>query len=194
MSRRRKRPQMLAPQAWNELLADYEAEHAPKERTQVNWFREQSSIGEAIQIAARAVDRNGRRFDHQRRIRKQAIDATMKVLLANSANIGHTRRFGELLELLEHLLSPINGIGELYCYDCAARIGAYLNISPDRVYLHAGTRKGARVLGLAYQRRSLEVTEMPEALQSRSPRELENILCIYASDFTNLAQARPCRR
>ena len=39
-------------------------------------------------------------------------------------------------------------LGELTVYDVAHRIGAYLQLEPDVVYLHRGTRIGARYLGL----------------------------------------------
>jgi hypothetical protein len=40
----------------------------------------------------------------------------------------------------------IKGFGELAVYDCSLRVGSYLNLLPDKIYLHAGTRKGAEAL------------------------------------------------
>jgi hypothetical protein len=51
--------------------------------------------------------------------------------------------FGDLFHLVGAALDSIHGLGELYVYDTSLRIGAKLNLFPDRVYLHAGTRLGA---------------------------------------------------
>ena len=76
-------------------------------------------------------------------------------------------------------LRDVAGIGALYRYDTAFRIGAYRGLFPTRVYLHAGTRKGARALGLDYRKDALEMSEIPAALRTRKPYEIEDILCIY---------------
>jgi hypothetical protein len=40
------------------------------------------------------------------------------------------------------------GIGTLTASDTALRIGGFLKLQPDRVYLHAGTKDGAKLFGL----------------------------------------------
>jgi hypothetical protein len=174
------------PRTWSELLANYDAEHATHEREQVHWFATQPSISTVIRLAAEATNHHGKRYDHQYRIRRVAIAAANELLLSHEAEIKSASTFSVLLEMIERLLLPIPGLGELYCYDCAARIGAYLGIKPDRVYLHSGTRVGARALKLSHTRPWLLMSELPEPLQSRSAAEAENILCIYASDFSSL--------
>jgi hypothetical protein len=64
-----------------------------------------------------------------------------------------TKTFDDFFTLLEQLLAPIKGLGELYVYDTALRIGAKIGLLPRRVYLHAGTRVGARHLALMAKRR-----------------------------------------
>lgn len=77
-------------------------------------------------------------------------------------------------------LRAIKGLGELYVYDTSLRIGAYLNLFPKKIYLHAGTRKGASNYGLEIANREwLEMTEMPVKLKELEPQEIEDILCIY---------------
>lgn len=70
-------------------------------------------------------------------------------------------------------------VGELYVYDAALRLGAHLGLAPTFVYLHAGTRLGARALGLGQGRAYLEMHELPLPLQALSPDEVESFLCIY---------------
>lgn len=185
-STRRRCRRLLPPTTWTELLADYDVEHAINGREEAGWYASQSSLTTAIRTASSATNREGKRFDHQWRIRRDAIAAARDVLLLNEEALASSTSFAELIDTIEHLLLPISGLGELYCYDCASRLGAYLGLEPDRIYLHRGTRVGARVLHLEHRRRWLWPSELPEALRVRSARELESILCIYAHDFSSI--------
>ncbi|HQM80509.1 MAG TPA: hypothetical protein PLX02_02700 [Syntrophorhabdaceae bacterium] len=78
---------------------------------------------------------------------------------------------------------PIPGIGELAVYDTALRIGAFLRIEPSKVFLHAGTRTGARALGLETSAEFLEVSSVPSEFQVLKPSEIEDVLCIYKHRF-----------
>jgi DNA-binding winged helix-turn-helix (wHTH) protein/TolB-like protein len=84
--------------------------------------------------------------DHQRRIRRAVIPIAALSLAAHAHAIRRADSFVQLLRIVDTAVRKIRGIGELYCYDAALRLGAYLRIAPDRVSLHAGTRKGARAL------------------------------------------------
>lgn len=66
-------------------------------------------------------------------------------------------------------------------YDVAFRIGSFLGIEPDLVYLHAGTCKGARLLGV--RGKVARVDEFPDALRRLEPWQLEDFLCRYAKKF-----------
>jgi hypothetical protein len=74
-------------------------------------------------------------------------------------------------------------------YDTAVRIGAKLDMSPDRVYLHAGTRAGARVLGLEWRADSVELSALPSAFRGLPGFEVEDILCIYKHDLLRVVSA-----
>jgi hypothetical protein len=80
-----------------------------------------------------------------------------------------------------------NGLGSLYAYDTARRLGAKLGVEPQRVYLHAGTRKGAKALGLDYRQASLPVNDFPEPLRVLPADMLESFLCIYKDRLTPFA-------
>jgi hypothetical protein len=58
------------------------------------------------------------------------------------------RSFDELLNLIERRLNDIRGLGELYFYDTALRLGAYLRLMPNAVYMHRGTAVGAKATGI----------------------------------------------
>ena len=77
----------------------------------------------------------------------------------------------------------VGGLGELYVYDTALRIGAKLNLLPNKVYLHAGTRSGAEALGFDGKATVLNVSDLPRELQKLEPHEIEDVLCIFKADL-----------
>jgi hypothetical protein len=86
--------------------------------------------------------------------------------------------FAQLLSILDE--AKPRGVGELTIYDTAVRIGYGQNLKPEVVYLHAGTRKGARRLQLDVRRPFIPHTEIPKELDGLSPAEIEDVLCTYA--------------
>jgi hypothetical protein len=149
------------------------------------FFRKLPSIGLVIHHVALAIDENDRCFDHQFRIKRTARPIAKQRLTKATNKLRACRSFDALHSFLESLLSDVYGVGEMYIYDAAQRIGAYLGLSPARVYLHAGVRKGAKALGLKTKgRRTLEISELPKALRGLPGDDIENFLCIYKARFT----------
>jgi hypothetical protein len=97
--------------------------------------------------------------------------------------------FEQLHELVHRTVEPISGLGELYVYDTALRIGAKLGLSPKVVYLHAGTRKGAKNLGFKPSRDTISIAALPRALRTLEPREIEDLLCIYKGSLVSAASS-----
>ncbi|HEY4641073.1 MAG TPA: hypothetical protein VII75_06985 [Thermoanaerobaculia bacterium] len=178
---------------WQEILRDYDESHAHNEERQISWFRDQPSLRAAIEMAAHATDERGKRYDHQYRIRRAAIAAATAALLAAEPSVAAASSFDDLFNLVSVQLRGVDGIGELYCYDTALRIGAYLGKFPTRVHLHRGTRAGAMAIKPGHRGDTLEVTELPPELRSRQPLHVENILCIY-KDRLGASTNLPARR
>jgi hypothetical protein len=152
-------------------------------QAELDWFRRQPSLEAAIKVAAKAENEQGLRYSHQYRITRKAMQEAERILLENHDYLRKCKSFHELWQLISKILSTISGIGELYIYDTALRIGAYLNILPERVYLHAGTRTGAKAFGITSRRIEwLDVDELPAPLKELPPHEVEDILCIYKGD------------
>jgi len=164
---------------YEQIVRSYRARFRPKTRRELAWFTGQVSLREAIACAGLAVDDRGKRYRHQSRIPRSVLRRAQRVLLGNEVAIRRTNTFAELLELVESVVGQMRGIGELYCYDTALRIGAKRGFLPEAVYLHRGTRDGAGALGLPRQARSLSVEQLPRSLRSLAPHEIEDLLCIY---------------
>ena len=164
---------------WEAIIRHYKAKHYPNHVAEMGWYRGQPSLRHAIGVAALAEDGRQKRFHHQRRLKRVALDKAKINLVRAEAKIENCRTFDELLTLLEELLVGVSGLGELYRYDTALRIGSWLGIQPDRVYLHAGTRVGATMLGIPRGLRSVENDRFPEPVRQLPATEIEDILCIY---------------
>ena len=91
--------------------------------------------------------------------------------------------FADLYELVDSLTGNIRGLGDLYVYDTALRIGARLRLEPEAVYVHAGTKRGANRLGLPAQHSTLPMQSLPSQLANLKPMEVEDLLCIYKQNL-----------
>lgn len=157
----------------------YRKYNRPHALDELDYFRGMQSLSGAIESAGFATDWRGRRFDHQRRLSASALRAGTNALKRRMNQIEATRSFHELLELLQSICSNIAGLGELYAYDTALRISVFLGFEPRHVYLHAGTRKGVRALGISTAKPFVTLSELPKPLRTMPAHELEDLLCIY---------------
>ena len=146
----------------------------------------------AVERAARAEQCDGKMYPHQRRVGRAAMALTKKPLLG----LGR-RKFGDFDALHDAVREAIQGITRvdvLAIYDTALRLGAFRGVLPDRVYLHAGTLKGVKNLGLIVgTKKSLATSEFPPEFRKLEAYEVENCLCIYKDHFT-LAMGRQKRK
>lgn len=145
------------------------------------------SLAETIWRAANAMrPKDGKRHDHQRRIPGSALARLGRRLLVLEENVQNSKSFADLLGLVKETSKDLMHIGELVIYDTALRIGAKLGLYPEEVYLHAGTRKGAAILGVDITRESIATTSLPSAFKDLKPYEIEDVLCIYKSELQSL--------
>jgi hypothetical protein len=166
----------------------YIRNHRVRAKAEMDYHAALPSVAEAKRRAGRAERPDGKRHDHQTRITRTAIRRASEVLA--QLRVQRCRNFAELHELLEETIGALPGVGELMVYDTALRIGAKLHLSPRRVYLHAGTRKGARALGVGRGRHDISVDELPSAFRRLQPREIEDCLCIYKDRLAALNRRR----
>ena len=166
------------------LVEDYRRECAPRLNQEVKCFRDMISLEETVHHVAFARDKQWRCFDHQFRIRRTVAPTAEPRLMQSAENIRACKSFDKLHSRLNSLLINIFGVNEMYVYDAAKRIGAFLELTARKVYLHAGVRKGVMALGLNVKgRSSVEIDELPRALRVLSPNHLENFLCSYRGHF-----------
>jgi hypothetical protein len=166
------------------LLRHYCRVHRPRSQAEEVWFRDQPTLRYAIELAALARHGDGTRLKHQRHLTDRALRRGKDALLEVEGDIQRCCTFDELFQVVRRSVNHIRGLGELYVYDTAFRIGAKLGLKPEKVYLHRGTRDGARKLGLNTRKTiAIEVAALPEPIQSLEPHEIEDFLCIYKRKF-----------
>jgi len=190
MSKSRKlvqsRKKVNAPTTLRAIARAYTEQIRPLAEDELNWFRFQPDLGKTIKFAGLAINSKGKRYSHQRRIRKGVLPQAEYLLTSNLKAIRQCTSFGELFALINSLLNSVDGIGELYIYDTALRIGANLNLLPEKIYLHTGTREGARALGFGGKLAYIEVSDLPNGLQELEPHEIEDVLCIFKDNLKQM--------
>lgn len=175
--------------SFKDVVQDYIARYRDRANSEVASFQRLKSLDEAIERAARAEVEGGKKHDHQWRIPEAVLARVGKELLAKRAQISKCTGFDSLIELVETTAGSIRGFGELAIYDTAVRIGARLGMEPEFVYLHRGTRKGAKALGLPSGGKYLKAGELPAEFTKLRPHEIEDCLCIYAKELARLKRA-----
>jgi hypothetical protein len=171
------------------IVRTYIRKIRPRAQAEIDWFADQPSLADAIEHAGLAQNSRNKRYSHQRRLTKVALKQALRALREAADAITRVRNFDELFNLIKDEVESIPGIGELYIYDTSLRIGAKLNLFPNRIYLHAGTRDGARALGMDHRAKTLKISALPKQFHVLQPHELEDILCIFKKELKNPSNA-----
>jgi len=177
----------MRPMPWPETLqrivADYRSNDIVRAREVLWWRADGCSFAEMLDRVGYARTEKDQRHPHQRRLGRGALEAGAAALRARSADLQRAGDFFSVFRLVEDAFAPIRGLGELAVYDAADRICLRLGHEPTLIYLHAGTRAGARRLRggrLAREEAwAMHHRQLPEGLLGLSNREAEDVLCIY---------------
>lgn len=103
-------------------------------------------------------------------------------LLKRINELLRAKNFDQIFQIVTEC--KVKGFGELSIYDTSMRIASHMNIEPDKVYLHAGARKGMEILedkgyvveGSA-KKKFVELKDMPKPMQVLKAAETEHLLC-----------------
>lgn len=165
------------------IIRDYDRQHRDGAMREQRWFADRPSLLDAISCAAMARWENSNKLEHQWRLRNLDLHRAKNALLQLEREIAACDGFDDLYNLISTAIGHIWQDAELYCYDTALRIGAKLGLKPDKIYLHRGTREGARRLVRKVNGPTLEVSALPKPFCNLEAFELEDILCIYKDEF-----------
>lgn len=171
-----------------EIISDYIREYRENARAEMRFFEIQRSRSAAIRKATLCDLPSGKRHPHQRRISRAVLEHVEAQLQAIGHKLAKATDFAALHRSVQEEIGGIKGIGPLTVYDITHRIGAHLRKAPERVYLHAGTRIGARVFGISGD--SLDPKLLPKSFSRLAPSEIEDCLCIYKDELRGDALRR----
>jgi hypothetical protein len=176
---------------YEEIVEEYRWRFRPHTEAELAWFRSQPSLRAALRMAAFALKENGKRYSHQRWLKDETAEMALDVMLAHEKEIAAAPDFDALHALLTNLLAGVPGAREMYAYDAAFRIGAKVGKLPSRVYLHRGTRDGARALGFDPEREHIDMNELPVPLRGLDAFEAEDVLCLHKAELGSAGTRRP---
>jgi hypothetical protein len=160
------------------IIKHYHENFKEKIDLQMDFCLAQTTLNEAIVVAAKAIDATGKVHFHQRRIAKIELEKFAIRIAGKEDKILAINTFEGLYKLID--AEANREISELTVYDTALRIGNFLKIYPEKIYLQTGTKAGAEVLlGNLGDRRTLKIEDFPEAFQNESLKDLEEILYEY---------------
>lgn len=131
---------------------------------------------------------SGKRHPHQRRIPRALLEQVEARLQGIGRKLARAASFDELHRAVEDEEGSLKSIGALTVYDIAQRIGTHFRKAPERVYLHAGTRTGARTFGISGD--SFDPKVLPGAFSRLAPSEIEDCLCICKDELRGDARHR----
>jgi len=171
------------------IVRHYIREWRPAAEAEREYYRSKS-FDDAIVLAGRAIVEN-HKHPHQYRLSKSTLEQATQALAARKSRLRSCKSFADLFTTVEELVGVIPGIGELYVYDTAQRLGANLGRQPTQVYLHRGARDGALNIGMDPNKSTLEISDLPGAFKLLSAEEAEDCLCIYKDHLKQWSSGVP---
>jgi len=162
----------------------YEKSHISLLNDFFDYVCEQENIENAIKISVMSKNRENKIFPHQRRLKSIVLENYANILINTKDKIQNSKNFDELFNILN--TNKISGIAELTLYDIALRIGQYLKLFPEYIYIHAGTRIGLKnLLGVKMNKSVIGKNELLEPFCScnLNPMQLEDFFCYYKNEI-----------
>ncbi|MCD4734549.1 MAG: hypothetical protein K8R53_00770 [Bacteroidales bacterium] len=117
-----------------------------------------------------------------------------KILLNCISDIEDFQSFESIYTFLEEKIRPLSGIGNMLQYDISLRIGANMNVWPDKVYAQLGALYGVNgLLHANYPKDSRQIFNFKNTFIRNFPEfnrlkayEAENFLCVFDNELQNL--------
>lgn len=185
------------------VVEDFQWRYVDRKKTDqvIEYCRDAPNLGEAIHRAVEARDANGKHHNHQSKVDIAARRELGRRLYKSMGTLrriarGHSYKWDKGFDGLHDFIDSIKpyGIGPVTVYDVAVRIGAYFEVEPQSVYMHAGVRQGMKALEGAYGWPGDDLYRLPRVHRwvfvdkfdfpkSIRADDIEDILCTYREVF-----------
>ena len=148
------------------------------------YYEEHSSLDKAISNASIGKNDSNIMDPHQWLVGKVKGEIGAKELNSRIFEIKNAQSFEDIFEITESVIKKIYGLGDLWSYDTALRIGFFLRKYPKEVYIQRGVVHGVKKIfkNKIPKGRSLDVSIFPKELQQLKPYEIENFLSIWGKE------------
>jgi hypothetical protein len=172
-------------------IKEYKYNYSKTTAEEIKEFKNMPSITDTIKKAALMTIGKGKRHPHHCLKSKNTLETAKDILLNNQTKISRANNFHDLHEIIIKTLKGLKDVGPLYYYDTALLIGAHLGKLPEKIYLHAGTKKGAKNIGINVRGKKYIITQdLPchKVFENFKLRycEIEDFLCIYKEELDNI--------
>ncbi len=144
--------------------------------------RKEIVLNDAIYEGAQGIMPNGKMNSHQNRVGYKKCRLGAAELKAKTAALKRAKSFEEIFAITEEVRKAIHGLGHLWSYDTALRIGFHKRVYPTEVYVQSGVVDGVKKLNKHLKGRSLAMSAFPPELQKLTPYEVENFLCVWGKN------------
>lgn len=196
------------------IVADFQWRYVERKKTDqvIRYCRKSKNFAEAVRRAVESRDKDGKHHNHQSKVDITARRQFGSRIIAYKKDIKRIRdhtgpgddvfsEFYRPFDALHDLFDSIKpfGIGPVTVYDVAVRVGAFLEIEPESVYMHAGVKQGLKALIDAMGRASdpklaaaihgaeklprVPMYLFPKPLKKMRADDVEDILCTYREVF-----------
>ncbi|AEV31533.1 hypothetical protein [Owenweeksia hongkongensis] len=147
---------------------------------------------EILKKACLAKTHIGKMDSHQRRVGKEKCKEGLRIMMTKESEVWKAKTFEGLKQVTDSIASVTHGLGPLWSYDTALRIGFKMNVFPDRVYVQSGVSDGIKnLLGKDFYKnlprnrghKYCLRENLPKELHGMEPALIENFLCIYKTQL-----------
>ncbi|MDY6803319.1 MAG: hypothetical protein SXA11_05865 [Cyanobacteriota bacterium] len=164
----------------SELVEEYLQNWGDFYQNEAQWWGNQTLDWKSAQKRAWESRRaDGKMSRHQHRVGSEKLKEGLRIALIDNIQSDRFETFEQLYEWVKSVAHQVDGLGELVTYDVALRLGMWLNLEPAVVYLHRGTRDGAKKFNVNVKEKTATVSAFPPEMQELGATHAENFLCIY---------------
>lgn len=163
------------------FVKSYLRDHNDCYQIQKEWWGDKTLNWDgALERAWISCFADGKMHRHQYRVSSKLAQG-LKVSREDAALPEHFETFEKLYDWVESVANQVKGLGAMTTYDVAQRLGMWLDLSPNVVYLHAGTAEAAKKFGI--EGKIAPLSAFPPEIQALGCAHAENFLCIYKSEI-----------
>ena len=158
------------------LVEDYLCHYEDTYKSEERWWAESLTWEEALKRAWNSLIENGKMHRHQCHVADKLPEG-LKIALDANVQPNRFKNFDQLYIWVKSITTDVKGLGDTTTYDVAQRLGVWMKMQPELVYLHASAAKGAKKLGIKGE--SVPLSIFPDEIQRLGATHAERFLCKY---------------